>query len=43
MDYYIKYITDILRLFDDTSRGIQFFYHIDRLLVKVGECTSKDQ
>ena len=23
--YYIKYITDVLRLVDDTSRGIPFF------------------
>ena len=28
--YYIKYITDVLRLVDDTSRGIPFFYHIDQ-------------
>ena len=25
MFYYIKYITDVLRLVDDTSRGIPFF------------------
>ena len=26
--YYIKYITDVLRLVDDTSRGIPFFFII---------------